>query len=300
MEKKPVTEPSPLLPFLFAAWPDVKRTKIKQWLKFGAIRVNGNPVTQHDHGLRIGDTVALQPEKPVPGASALPVGMRVVFEDSSIIVIEKPAKLLTVATDGDSGQENTAYFALTDYVKQSTRKTSSRVWIVHRLDKDTSGLLVFAKTQEAKQWLQTHWSEMEKTYLAVVDGRPPAQEGTLRSHIDESQPHKVFTRPPGPDSREAITHYKVIRSDGRRTLVELKLETGRRHQIRLQLSDIRCPIVGDAKYGSPSDSAKRLALHASRLKIRHPDTEQNMEFEAPLPKELASLIGRTNPRREGV
>lgn len=290
MENKSVTEPTPLLPFLFTAWPDVKRTKIKQWLKFGAIRVNGQPVTRHDHGLRVGDSVTVQPEKPQPGAEALPPGMRVIFEDASIIVIEKPAKLLTVATDGDSGQENTAYFALTDYVRQSSRRAASRIWIVHRLDKDTSGLLVFAKTQDAKKWLQTHWSEMEKTYLAVVEGQPPAQEGTLRSHIDESQPHKVFTRQPGPDSREAITHYKVVRTDGKRTLVELHLETGRRHQIRLQLSDIRCPIVGDIKYGAGADSAKRLALHASRLQILHPDTEAEMVFEAPLPPELAGLL----------
>lgn len=293
MEKKTVSEPSPLLPFLFAAWPEVKKTKIRQWLKFGAVHINGQPVTRHDHGLRMGDVVEIKPEKPNPAASALPAGMRVLHEDESIIVIEKPAKLLTVATDKDKGQQNTAYYALTDYVRQNSRKGGARVWIVHRLDKDTSGVLVFAKTQEAKQWLQDHWTEMDKTYLAVVEGQLPTASGTLRCHIDESQPFRVFIRPPGPDSREAITHYKVIRTDGKRTLVELKLETGRRHQIRVQLSDAKCPIVGDMKYGAGSDSAKRLALHASHLRIRHPDTEGFMDFEAPLPVELSSLLGKS-------
>ncbi|HYF36252.1 MAG TPA: RluA family pseudouridine synthase [Prosthecobacter sp.] len=286
---KTVTEPSELQPFLFAAWPEVKKTKVRQWLKFGAVRVNDRAVTRHDHPLRPGDKVHIQPEKPNPAAEALPEGMRVLFEDESIIVIEKPANLLSVATD--KGMEDTAYTALTDYVKQRSRKPAARVWIVHRLDRETSGVMVFARTEEAKKFLQTEWQRMEKRYLAVVEGQPPKQQGTLRHHVDESQPHRVFIRAAAADTREAVTHYRVLRTHGERTLVELTLETGRRHQIRVQLAEIGCPVAGDGKYGAKSaGKGRRLALHASWLKILHPDTGKETVFEAPLPAELAGLV----------
>ena len=286
---KTVTEPSSLQPFLFATWPEVKKTKIRQWLKFGAVRVNGKVVTRHDHALAAGDQVSILPEKPNPAAEALPQGMRVIFEDDSILVIEKPANLLSVATD--KGLEDTAYTALTDYVRQRTRRAAARVWIVHRLDRETSGIMVFARTEEAKKYLQAEWQRMEKRYLAVVEGQPPQREGTLRHHVDESQPHRVFIRAAAPDTREAVTHYEVIRTDGERTLLELTLETGRRHQIRVQLAETGCPIAGDPKYGrKPEGKGRRLALHASWLKILHPVTEKEVEFESPLPPELAGLV----------
>jgi 23S rRNA pseudouridine1911/1915/1917 synthase len=286
---KTVTEPDPLQAFLFATWPEVKKTKVRQWLKFGAVRVNGKVVTRHDHPLRPGDQVSIQPEKPNPAAESLPSGLRVLFEDDSIIVIEKPANLLSVATD--KGSEDTAYTAVTDYVRQRSRKAGSRVWIVHRLDRETSGVMVFAKSEEAKKFLQTEWQRMEKRYLAVVNGQPPKREGALRHHVDESQPHRVFIRPAAADTREAVTHYKVLRSDGQRSLLELTLETGRRHQIRVQLAEVGCPIAGDPKYGpKPEGKGRRLALHASWLKILHPDTEEEAVFESPLPPELAGLV----------
>jgi 23S rRNA pseudouridine1911/1915/1917 synthase len=286
---KTASESTPLLAFLFASWPEVKKTKVRQWLKFGAVQVNGKVATRHDYELRAGDKVTVQPEKPNPAKEALPQGLRLVFEDDSIIVIEKPAGLLSVATD--KGLENTAYTALTDYVRQNERRPNSRVWIVHRLDRETSGLMVFAKTQEAKEYLQTEWQRMEKRYLAVVEGQPPKRQGELRHHVDESQPHRVFIRAAAPDTREAVTHYEVVRTDGERALLELTLETGRRHQIRVQLAEVGCPIIGDGKYGKTAvRKGRRLALHASWLKILHPGTETPMEFQSPLPPELAGLL----------
>jgi 23S rRNA pseudouridine1911/1915/1917 synthase len=288
---KTVSDPAPLLPFLFAAWPEVKKTKVRQWLKYGAVTVNGRPVTKHDHPLKQGDVIAIRPEKPDPAAESLPEGMRILFEDDSILVIDKPANLLSVATD--KGMEQTAYTAATDYVRQRSRKPASRVWIVHRLDRETSGVMVFARTEAAKQFLQKEWQRMEKLYVAVVEGQPPKREGTLRHHLDESQPHRVFIRAAAPDTREAVTHYRVIRTDGERTLVELRLETGRRHQIRIQTAEVGCPVAGDPKYGKQaSGKGRRLALHASMLKIIHPVTGEAMTFESPLPAELAGLLRR--------
>ena len=287
---KTVTAPGELLPFLFAAWPEVKKTKIRQWLKHGSVRVNGVAITHHAHPLRTGDAVQIQVEKPDPAAAALPLGLRIVFEDDAMIVIEKPADLLSVATD-TGGNERTAYFALTDYVRQRHRR-DARVWIVHRLDKETSGLMVFARTMEAKKWLQEHWQQMEKRYQAVVTGRLAEPVGTLRHHLDEGQPHRVMIRPAGPETREAVTHYRLLGAGNGRSLLELTLATGRRHQIRVQLAASGCPLVGDSKYGPGAAEARgRLCLHASLLKLIHPTTEVEMKFESPLPLPLVALLG---------
>jgi 23S rRNA pseudouridine1911/1915/1917 synthase len=284
-----VTEAQPLLPYLFAQWPEVKRTKVKQWLKFGAVVVNGKPITRHDHELCAGDAVSIQPVKAPPPTPDLPEGMSVLHEDADIVVIHKPVNLLTIATEKE--QLRTAYNAMTLYVRDRARTGMARIWVVHRLDRETSGVLLFAKTEQAKEMLQAEWQSFEKRYLALVEGKPPANQGTLKAHIDESQPHRVFTHPSGSAmTREAITHYRVLRQGMGRTLLELTLETGRRHQIRVQLAEAGCPIVGDEKYGAKSDPVRRVALHAAKLKILHPSTGKEMIFESPLPKELLKLM----------
>lgn len=287
---KTVPEPQALLPFLLAAWPEVKRTKVKQWLKFGGVRVNEQVITRHDHALQAGDKVSIVPGKaPPPPAEDLPEGLTILHEDEEILVVHKPAGLLTIATESE--KERTAYSYLTHYCRDAAHSGKARVWIVHRLDRETSGVLLFAKTEEAKETLQSHWQSYEKRYQALVEGEPPAQSGTLRHYLDESQPHRVFVRNgAGPGAREAVTHYRVLRHGMGRTLVELTLGTGRRHQIRVQLAEAGCPVVGDPKYGAKSNPARRLALHAVRLKILHPVSEEEMTFESPLPAELARLL----------
>lgn len=285
-----VPEPQPLLPFLFTAWPEVKRTKVKQWLKFGSVRVNDTVVTRHDHALEAGDKVSILPVKaPPPQAEDLPEGLTILHEDEDIIVIHKPAGLLTMATDTE--KERTAYSFLTTYRRDSKHSGKARVWIVHRLDRETSGVLLFAKTEEAKETLQTEWQSYEKRYLALVEGALPTSSGTFRDYLDESQPHRVFVRHGGgQDARLAVTHYRVLRHGMGRTLVELTLETGRRHQIRLQLAEAGCPVVGDTKYGAKSNPVRRVALHSAMLRIEHPVTGDSMTFESPLPAELAKLL----------
>lgn len=297
-EPSTVAEPAELLVFLFATWPQVKKKQMRTWLKFQQVMVNGRPVTQFNHPLRRGDVVAIRSDRREIPKTELPSGIFIRFEDDDILVIEKPENLLSIANEGE--REKTAYFQLTDYLKRRFADARERLWIVHRLDRETSGLMVFAKTAAAKTLLQTGWDEVEKRYEAVVEGRLPALAGTLESNLDETNPFKVFSAAPRAQTRHAVTHYRVLAARKGRSLVELTLETGRRHQIRVQLADVGCPVVGDKKYEAKTDPAGRLGLHASYLRFRHPQTRKELTFKSPLPKALARLTGRSpRPARSG-
>ena len=250
--------------------------------------VNDRPITQFDHPLYPGDVVSIRTDRFAAPRSVLACGITVHYEDADIIVINKPDNLLSIASEAE--QEKTAYFQLTDYLRQGQQKARERVWIVHRLDRETSGLMVFAKTAQAKETLQAGWDKAEKRYEAVVEGRLPEDSGTMESDLNETNPFKVFSSPPTEFTRHAITHYRVLARKPTRTLVELTLETGRRHQIRVQLADLGHPIVGDEKYKAKTDPAKRLGLHSSFLRFPHPETGKEMSFTSPLPKKLASLV----------
>ena len=283
-----VEHPAELLAFLFASRPEVKRTKVRQWLKYGSIHVNGRLVTRSNHPLQTGDVVSIRPTGTMRAARLLPPGMKVLFEDASLIVIEKPENVLSMASAKERAK--TAYAFLTDYVRRGNREGSERVWIVHRLDRETSGLMVFAKTEAAKLALQAHWSTTDKRYLAVVEGHPPADHGVLSSHLDESSPFKVFSAPASERTRHAITHYRVVKRTATRALIELTPETGRRNQLRVHLADTGCPIIGDHKYEARTNPARRLGLHATVLRFTHPLSGALLRFESPLPTELARLV----------
>lgn len=283
-----VKEPAELLKFLFAQWPEAKRTKVRTWLKFQAVLVNGRPVTQFNHPLKPGDKVMVRTDRRAIPKTIIGSGIKIHYEDEFLIVIHKPENLLSIASEAE--QEKTAYFQLTDYVRGGSEEGRDRVWIVHRLDRETSGLMVFAKTPRIKGLLQENWPTAEKRYEAVVEGIMRADKGVLESDLDESNPFRVRSVPATALTRHAITHYRVIKRGTGRTLVELTLDTGRRHQIRVQLADAGHPIVGDEKYNARTDPAKRLALHASALRFRHPQTGKELAFDSPLPKELARLV----------
>lgn len=283
-----VEHPTELLAFLFACRPEVKRTKVRQWLKHGSVQVNGRWVTRSNHPLQTGDVVSIRTKSEVRAEGLLPPGMKVLFEDASLIVIEKPVNLLSMASATE--RDKTAYAFLTNYVRRGNPRRPERVWIVHRLDRETSGLMVLAKTKAAKHALQADWYEAEKRYLAVVEGNPPADHGVLRSHLDESSPFKVYNAPPGERTRHAVTHYRVMKRIANRALIELTLETGRRHQIRVHLAGAECPIIGDLKYEARTNPARRLGLHASSLQFKHPVSGELLRFESPLPQDLARLL----------
>jgi 23S rRNA pseudouridine1911/1915/1917 synthase len=283
-----VAQPAELLPYLFATWPEVKRKQVRTWLKHQAVTVNGRAMTQFNHPLQPGDVVAIRDDRFAIPKTMLGAGIKIYLEDAALIVIDKPENLLSIASEAES--EKTAYFQLTDYVRRGNPLGRERVWIVHRLDRETSGLKVFAKTEEAKAALQGTWDTAEKRYEAVVEGRLKGDAGTFESDLDETNPFKVRSAPRSELTRHAVTHYRVIARREWRTLVELTLETGRRHQIRVHLADAGCPIVGDKKYGAKSDPAERLGLHACALRFRHPTTGAEMKFESPMPRELSKLV----------
>lgn len=283
-----VEHPAELLAFLLATHPRVARAKVQRWLKHGMVQVNGQSLTQFNHPLLTGDLVSIRNQSDARAQSNLPSGMKIVFQDASLIVIDKPENLLSMASDAE--REKTAHACLTNYLRRGQSQRPERVWIVHRLDRETSGLMVFAKTQAAKTVLQSHWNKAEKRYLAVVEGALPESAGVLQSHLDESNPFKVYSVPQSEQTRHAVTHYRLIRQNSELALVELTLETGRRNQIRVHLSDLGCPIIGDDKYDARSNPARRLGLHASYLQFEHPVTGDELKFESPLPEALARLF----------
>ena len=283
-----VTQPSELLTYLFAAWPGQKKKQIRTWLKFQAVMVNGRPVSQFNHLLKPGDVVSIRTDRyAIPKATTVS-GMKIYYEDASLLVIDKPENLLSIASEAE--QERTAYFQLTEYLRSARTTDQERVWIVHRLDKETSGLMVFAKTAAAKYALQEGWQKAEKRYEAVIEGTLRTAAGVFESDLDETNPFKVFVAPASDKTRHAVTHYRVLKHGKNRSLVELTLETGRRHQIRVHLSHAGCPIIGDKKYDAKSDPVKRLGLHSCALRFPHPVTNESLSFQSPLPKELARLV----------
>ncbi len=277
-----------LLDSLFAEWPEAKKKQVRTWLKFGCIAVNGRTVTQFDRPLKPGDTVTLREKGVAAPETKLASGIRIRHEDDDILVVEKPAGLLSIASAGE--QDKTAYVALTTHVRRGNPRGRERVWIVHRLDRETSGLMVFAKNESAKSVLQEGWETVDKKYLAMVEGAPPSDAGRFDSYLDESNPLKVYVAEEGSEARRALTRYRVMKKGARTTLVELTLETGRRHQIRVQLAEAGCPIVGDKKYGAETNPIKRVALHASSLRFPHPATQAPMRFDSPLPGEFGRLV----------
>jgi len=242
-----IDQPAELLVHLFEAWPETKKKQIRTWLKYGSVTVNGKVVTQFDHKLKPGDVVAIRAKGLAAPESVLAGGIRVRHEDTDILVIEKPAGLLSISSPSEP--DKTVYAALTDHVRRGNKFGRERVWIVHRLDRETSGLMVFAKSEEAKRVLQEGWESVEKKYLAVVEGAPMKDAGTFDSHLDESNPLKVYVADESPITRRALTRYRVTKKGKTTTLMELTLETGRRHQIRVQLAEAECPIVETRNMG---------------------------------------------------
>jgi 23S rRNA pseudouridine1911/1915/1917 synthase len=283
-----VTTPSELLTYLFEAWPETKKKQVRAWLKFGSVAINGRVVTQFDHPLKPGDTVTIRPKGMAAPETKLAGGIRIRHEDADILVIEKPPGLLSIASPSE--EEKTAYAFLTNHVRLGNPRGRERVWVVHRLDRETSGLMIFAKNEPAKVALQDGWEAVEKKYLAVVEGVPSNDAGKFDSHLDESNPLKVYVANEGPETRHALTRYRVMKKGKTTTLVELTLETGRRHQIRVQLAAAGCPIVGDKKYGAETNPIKRIALHASTLRFPHPVTREEMRFDSALPGDLGRLV----------
>lgn len=283
-----VGTPTALLPFLIESMPDRKRTNIKELLTHSQVAVNDNPVTQFDTPLQPGDSVKVNFVRPF--LTFRHRRLRLVYEDDDIIVIEKGYGLLSMATDKSTG--DTAYSILRDYVKWSD--PANKIFIVHRLDRDTSGLMMFAKNQKSKETMQYNWNNMvlDRTYVCVVDGYLDKPEGTIRSYLNENSRHEVYStdKPEGPDSKLAVTRYRTIAAGHGHTLLEVSLDTGRKNQIRVHMKELGHPIVGDRRYGGSKSPIHRLALHARTLRFVHPETRREMNFSTPVPQSFRDLI----------
>ena len=259
------------------------RTKIKQLLKHRAIEVNGVVAKKPDCLLQKGDSISLL--KDTKESRVMPsLGIRVVYEDDALIVTEKPAGVLTISTESEKAK--TVYFQLNQYLKQRAHGTGERVFIVHRLDRDTSGLMAFAKSEEIKRTLQDNWKKVEKRYYAVVEGTPSKKEGRIESCLSETKTLKVYSNHHSGTGKPAQTHYRVITQNRLYALLDILLETGRKHQIRVHLADIGHPVAGDKKYGARTDPFSRLGLHAYLLSFKHPVNEKPVHFVSRIPKKF--------------
>ncbi|MBP2116284.1 RluA family pseudouridine synthase [Paenibacillus silagei] len=275
-----VAEPAELLAFLLKTITNKGRNSIKSMLSRGQVAVNGKPVTKHNHPLHPGQTVTIDHEKPAETKEML--GLTIVHEDDDIIVIQKDAGLLSIATGEDN--ELTAYRQLMEHVRLSNPK--NRVYVVHRLDRDTSGVMMFARSEAIQQQLQNSWKETvkERSYVALVEGAVKRSEGTISSWLKETSTLKMYSSPHEGDGLHAVTRYKLIQANRHFSLLEVHLETGRKNQIRVHMSDIGHPIAGDKKYGAETKAVGRLGLHARVLSFVHPTTGEILTFESEIPK----------------
>ncbi len=231
-------------------------------------------------------------------AKFLPKGLAVLYEDKDLLVVDKPAGLLAVSTEREKAR--TAHSILTDYIRKGCGRSRKSLFVVHRLDRDTSGTLIFAKSEEAKDRLQANWKQTEKKYLAVVHGRCEKSSDTITSYLAEDKAYTVYSTSDSTKGKLAQTAYTVLRMTKQFSLLEVTLLTGRKNQIRVHLAGIGHPIVGDIKYGKEDDQQPRMALHARSIAFKHPFTGRELSFTSEVPPFFSKLVGRLDLEKPAV
>ncbi len=278
MEKYIVKENEILIEFLKKMFSNLSKNSVKSLLHNEKVFVNGNMTTKYNYELNVGDTVEIR-EK-------VAKNIDIIYEDKDIIVINKPSGLLTVATEKEKNK--TAYHLVMEYLKKKNK--NNRIFIIHRLDKDTSGIIMFAKNERAKHLYQDNWNDIVKKrcYYAVIDGKMENKEGTIKSYLKENgnMVYSVKDR----SGKLAITEYKVLKERKNISLLDINLKTGRKNQIRVHMKENKTPILGDLKYGEKSKLINRLALHAYKLELINPVTKKLLIFEASMPNEIKTLF----------
>lgn len=278
MEKYIVKENEILIEFLKKMFSNLSKNSVKSLLHNEKVFVNGNMTTKYNYELNIGDVVEIR-EK-------VAKNINIIYEDKDIIVINKPSGLLTVATEKEKNK--TAYHLVMEYLKKKNK--NNRIFIIHRLDKDTSGIIMFAKNERAKHLYQDNWNDIVKKrcYYAVIDGKMENKEGTIKSYLKENgnMVYSVKDR----SGKLAITEYKVLKERKNISLLDINLKTGRKNQIRVHMKENKTPILGDLKYGEKSKLINRLALHAYKLELVNPVTKKLLTFEINMPNEFKTLF----------
>ena len=278
MEKYIVKENEILIGFLKKTFSNLSKNSVKSLLHNEKVFVNGNMTTKYNYELNVGDVVEIR-EK-------VAKNIDIIYEDKDIIVINKPSGLLTVATEKEKNK--TAYHLVMEYLKKKNK--NNRIFIIHRLDKDTSGIIMFAKNERAKHLYQDNWNDIVKKrcYYAVIDGKMENKEGTIKSYLKEkgNMVYSVKDR----SGKIAITEYKVLKERKNISLLDINLKTGRKNQIRVHMKENKTPILGDLKYGEKSKLINRLALHAYKLELINPVTKKLLTFEVNMPNEFKTLF----------
>ena len=276
-----VAQPTTLLPFLLSSVKGKSRNNVKSLLSRRLVAVDGVPVSRFDTPLSPGQRVSILSAS-APRADALP--FPILYEDEHLIVVNKPAKLLSVANDKE--KTRTAYHLVTDYVK--ARRVDDRIFVLHRLDRDTSGVLMFARDAETKELFQARWNEIvtRRGYLAVVEGVPKPAQDTIRSFLVETDTHLSFSGAPGKGAKEAVTSYQIVKAGSGYALLDISIETGRKNQIRVHMKEKGCPVAGDKQYGARTNPIGRLCLHANELSFTHPATGEQITFKAKMPRDF--------------
>jgi len=280
-----VAEGQELMKFLLASLPDKNRDNIKTLLRDNQVLVDGEPISQFNYQLRPGQQVVISRNKIAQKKTYR--GISIIYEDNDIIVIDKHAGVLSVATDNK--EKFTAYSILYDHVKR--KNPDGKIFIVHRLDRETSGLMMFAKSPGIQKKLQENWNDIirERVYVAAVEGIVNPPEGEISSYLRENNNMVVYSSKED-DGKYAITNYITLKTNSTYSLLEMSLRTGRKNQIRVHLQDIGHPIVGDKKYGSKVNPISRLGLHAQVLAFQHPVNGRELRFETSIPRKFQELF----------
>ena len=282
--KLTVKKESKLLEYLYENL-DMPKKRVKQYLSHGSIYVNNNKTTQFDYPLLTGMNIIINTEN--NSKKTLPFD--ILFEDNNILVVNKPTGLLTVATQKE--KDKTLYHIVSNYLKATDKY--ARVYIIHRLDKDTSGIVVFAKNEKTKNIIQENWNDYAslREYAAVVEGHPRKKSDRIVQNLKETKTNLVYHSLKG-EGKEAITNYEVVKENNKYSLLKIVIETGRKNQIRVALATINTPVLGDKKYGDKKSKEPRLFLHANRLKLYHPFLKKEILFETALPTEFKKIINK--------
>lgn len=280
----PVKRNCELLEFLLETFKGQSRNSVKSLLGSHRVTIDGAPVTQFNFKLFPGDTIIIS-QSPIrkKTRSNLPI----IYEDEEIIVINKPSGLLSIASDKEKG--STAYRMLSDYVQQKDKH--NRVFVVHRLDEDTSGVLMVAKNPNIQKALQDNWNDIvsKRGYYAIVEGQMPQKSGTIKSYLKKNAQNMMYSSK-DKNGQFSVTHYSVMKESDEYSLLDVNIDTGRKNQIRVHLGDLGHHVIGDDKYGEPSNPIKRLGLHSYCLELKHPITGKKMKFTAPMPAEFQTLF----------
>jgi 23S rRNA pseudouridine1911/1915/1917 synthase len=282
-----VTEPVELMAFLLSKMGGMSRSSVKSLLAHRQVAVNEVIVTQFNHLLKVNDKIVVNSAR--GNIELNHPKLRIIFEDAYLIIIEKKEGLLTVST-GDN-DETTAFSILKNHVKKSS--PNNKIYTVHRLDRETSGVLMFAKTREIQLALQEHWHQVvtRRVYVALVEGTVEKEEDTIVTWLTENEKSlKIHSSDSDNGGQQAVTHYRRIKSNDKYSLLEIELETGRKNQIRVHMEGIGHPIVGDKKYGAELSPIGRLGLHARVLAFYHPMSLEIVSFETPVPRDFLHLF----------